>query len=66
MTTTDQATRSASAPPLPEADVRATLDEAIAMLQAGEQRWAGLGLPERIALLGRVHAAVASSKSLSG
>lgn len=60
MTTTEQATPSASAPPLPDSGVRANLDAAIAKVQAGEQRWAGLGIPERVALLGRVHAAVAS------
>lgn len=60
MTTTEQATPSAGAPPLPDADVRAGLDAAIARVAAGEQRWAALGTAERAALLGRVHAAVAS------
>ncbi|MFC7487925.1 aldehyde dehydrogenase family protein [Knoellia sp. CPCC 206453] len=60
MTTTEQATPAGSAPSLPEPDVRAALDAAIATVRAGEQRWAGLGVAERVALLGRVHAAVGS------
>ncbi|MEO6021340.1 MAG: aldehyde dehydrogenase family protein [Knoellia sp.] len=60
MTTTDESARSASAQPLPTEDARNALDAAIATVQAGERRWAGLGLTERVALLGRVHAAVAS------
>lgn len=60
MTTTEQATPASSAPPLPGDDVRASLDAAVAKVRAGEQRWAGLGIAQRGALLGRVHAAVAS------
>ncbi len=60
MTTTEQAPPSASAPPLPDSGVRANLDAAIAKVVAGEQRWAGLRIADRVAVLGRVHAAVAS------
>ena len=60
MTTTEQSTPSGTAPALPDEDVRAALDAAIATVGDGEQRWAGLGIRERIALLGRVHEAVAS------
>lgn len=60
MTTTEQAPPTPSASPLPDEAVRASLDATIATVQAGEQRWAELGITERAALLGQVHAAVAS------
>ncbi|MDR2997853.1 MAG: aldehyde dehydrogenase family protein [Microbacterium sp.] len=40
---------------------RAVLDEAIAILRAGEQTWAGMPLADRAALLMRVHAGVAAA-----
>jgi len=60
MTTTDQSVPSTSAPALPAEGVRDVLNAAVATVQAGEARWAGLGLPERVALLGRVHDSVAA------
>jgi acyl-CoA reductase-like NAD-dependent aldehyde dehydrogenase len=39
-------------------DVRIELDRAIHELSVGAERWAGLSLPERAALLGRTHASI--------
>ncbi|MFC7489342.1 MULTISPECIES: aldehyde dehydrogenase family protein [unclassified Knoellia] len=60
MTTTETATPSGNAPAVPDESTRAALDAAIATVRAGEQRWAELGLRDRVDLLGRVHAAVAA------
>lgn len=60
MTITDQTAPAASTPVAPDEGTRRALDATIDRLTAGEQRWPDLDIAQRVALLGRVHAAVAA------
>lgn len=60
MTTTDPTVPAAPASPALDDGRRRQLDAAITELAAGESRWAGLGIPQRIDLLKQLRSSVAA------
>lgn len=59
MPTTNQSELEDAAVPTPDENTRHRLDTMIEKLRTGQQRWAALGVSERVALLARVHEGVA-------